>query len=295
MSMDTGLSISGGGILGVGPAHFLARLEKDLGKKSLYDTFAAFAGTSTGAICAGALAEKVTAENLEKLYKDNGKKIFKSWNRFSPMSHLLVKNAPKYDNSELKVILQDILKGCFAEWKKEVFIPAFDMLSVSNPEKVFDRGDKDIPKWFGILASTSAPTYFMPAGSDENWIDGGMFANSPVEILQAGYKKRTGKGEGKFKILSLETGMTLNVAGEGGNKSLLGWGEYILSDFVARSEKSETYKAKANLGEENVFVVSPVVTKKYQMDKLENIDEIIKIWDKEYDKVKDDLLKWLKR
>lgn len=295
MAMDTGLSISGGGILGVGPAHFLSRLEKDLGKTSLYDTFSAFAGTSTGAICVGALAEGIKANDLEKLYKENGKKIFKKWNRFSPISHLLVTHAPTYDNAELKVILQNMLKGSFSEWKKEVFVPAFDMISISNPEKVFDRGDKDIPKWFGVLASTSAPTYFMPAGKDENWIDGGMFANSPVEILQAGYKKRTGKGEGKFKILSLETGMTVTEKGEGGNKSLIGWGEYILSDFVARSERSETYKAKANLGEDNVFVVSPQVTHKYKMDKLENIDEVVKIWDAEYDKVKNDLLKWLKK
>ena len=287
--LDKVLSVSGGGILGVGPAHFLARLEKDLGKQ-LNVVFNGMGGTSTGAIIAGAVDEGIPAEQIESLYKEKGSSIFKKYTYMEKLK-ALNKPLPKYNNDELKKMLQELLSGVCSEWKKEIFIPSVDMISINNPEKVFDKGDSGIPKWFAVLASTCAPTYFMPAGSDQNWIDGGMVANNPVAITTAGYKKRAGKN--KFKVLHLETGMKINKKGEGGNKNLVSWGKYVLENFVARSETTCTYIAKEIVGEDNVFVAQPVVEHGYAMDNLDNIDEIIEIWDKYYDDVKEDLLKFL--
>lgn len=290
--LDIVLSVSGGGILGVGPAHFLARLEKDLGKK-LNVTFNGFGGTSTGAIIAGAADEGISAAEIENLYKKKGKSIFKEYSAWEKTKSLVGESLPKYDNSELKTMLKDMLKGACSDWKKEIFIPAVDMISVKNPEKVFDRGDKDIPKWFAVIASTSAPTYFMPAGGNKNWIDGGMVANNPIAVTAAGYKKKTGKE--KFKVVHIETGMMVNKKGEGGNKSLIKWGTYVLENFVARSETTNTYIAKAIVGDDNVFVCQPVVDNNFQMDDLKHIDEIIEIWDKYYESVKNDLIKFLNK
>lgn len=287
--VDVVLSVSGGGILGVGPAHFLARLEKDLGKK-LNVVFDGMGGTSTGAIIAGAVNEGISAEEIEKLYKEKGKDIFKKYTYMEKIK-ALNKPLPKYNNAALKEMLKEMLKGACSEWKKEIFIPSVDMISIKNQEKVFDKGDKDIPKWFAVLASTCAPTYFMPAGKDENWIDGGMVANNPIAITTAGYKKRAKKN--KFKVVHLETGMMVNRKGEGGNKNLVKWGTYILENFVARSETTNTYIAKAIVGEDNVFVCQPIVEHGYPMDNLDNIDEIVEIWDKYYDSVKDNLKKFL--
>lgn len=289
--LDIVLSVSGGGILGIGPAHFLKRLQKDLGK-SVNTIFKGFGGTSTGSIIAGALNEGIDIEEIENLYKEKGKDIFKDWTYMEKLKSLN-KPLPKYNNAELKKMLQEMLNGVCSEWKKEIFIPAVDMVSIKNQEKVFDRGDNDIPKWFAVLASTSAPTYFMPAGSDKNWLDGGLVANNPVAITTAGYKKRAKKE--KFKVIHLETGMLINKKGEGGNKNLVGWGKYILQEFVARSESTNTYIAKAIVGDENVFVAQPVVDHSYHMDKLEVVDEIIEVWDKYYDEVKEDLIKFIKR
>lgn len=289
--LDIVLSVSGGGILGVGPAHFLARLEKDLGKK-LNVVCKGFGGTSTGAIIAGALNEGISAEEIEKLYKEKGKSIFKSWTYLEKLK-ALNKPLPKYNNAELKSMLKDMLKGVCSEWKNEIFIPAVDMISVKNQEKVFDKGDNDIPKWFAVLCSTSAPTYFMPAGSSENWLDGGMVANNPAAITTAGYKKRSGKSN--FKVIHLETGMLIDRKGEGGNKNLLGWGKYIIENFVARSETTNTYIAKAIVGEDNLFNAQPIVEHGFPMDDLSHIDEIVEIWDKYYDEVKDDLIKFIKK
>lgn len=288
--LDIVLSVSGGGILGVGPAHFLARLEKDLGKK-LNVVFNGMGGTSTGAIIAGAVDEGIPAEQIEALYKEKGSSIFKKYTYMEKLK-ALNKPLPKYNNDELKKMLKELLPGTCNQWTKEIFIPSVDMISCKNPEKVFDKGDSDIPKWFAVLASTCAPTYFMPAGSDENWIDGGMVANNPIAITTAGYKHRAKKN--KFKVLHLETGMLVNKKGEGGNKNILKWATYILENFVARSETTNTYIAKELVGEDNVFVCQPTVDHSYAMDKLSNVDEIVEIWDKYYDSVKEDLLKFIK-
>lgn len=290
--LDIVLSVSGGGILGVGPAHFLARLEKDLGKK-LNIVFNGMGGASTGAIIAGAVNEGISATEIENLYKKKGKSIFKEYSAWEKAKSVVGESLPKYDNTELKKMLKDMLKGACSEWKKEIFIPSVDMISIKNPEKVFDRGDTDIPKWFAVLASTCAPTYFMPAGSDKNWIDGGMVANNPIAITAAGYKKKTGKT--KFKVIHLETGMLINRKGEGGNKSLIKWGTYVLENFVARSETTNTYIAKALVGDENVFVCQPVVEHGFPMDDLSHIDEIVEIWDKYYNEVGKDLIAFINK
>ncbi|MCF0214897.1 MAG: patatin-like phospholipase family protein [Fibrobacteraceae bacterium] len=288
--MDICLSVSGGGILGVGPAKFLSLLEKDLGRSTVYSTFNGFAGTSTGAIIVSLLNEKIKAADVLKLYEKDGSKIFKKYTIWDKLKEKGVQ--PKYDNSHLKKLLQEKLSGVCSQWKKEIFIPVCDMKRTNNPEKIFDRSDSETAKWFAVLASTSAPIYFIPAGADKNWIDGGLFANNPVGCLQAGYRKRTGKE--RFKILHLNTTMTLNTKGEEGNKTMLGWAAYLLQHFVARSSQSEIYKARANLGDENVFVVSPEVSKKFEMDGVAQMDDVKKIWENEYAKVKDDLLAWLR-
>lgn len=283
---DIVLSVSGGGILGVGPAHFLARLEADLGRK-LNSVFNAMGGTSTGAIVAAAVDEGIPATDIEELYKSEGRDIFKPYTYMEKLK-ALNKPLPKYNNANLRKILERMLKGTCSEWKKEIFIPAIDMISARNQEKVFDRGDEDIPKWFAVLASTSAPTYFMPAGADENWIDGGLVANNPVAIVAAGYRRKTGRN--KFRVLHLETGMFRDNRGKGGNRNIVKWGAYVLGNFVARSETTNTYIARAIVGDDNVFVARPTVTKGYSMDDLDSVDEVVRIWDEYYDSVKDSLL-----
>ena len=77
------LSVDGGGIRGIIPAHWLTRLEAELKAQksgSLLDVFDLFAGTSTGSIIAAGLSVGKSAAELCALYEVGGKKIFsKSW------------------------------------------------------------------------------------------------------------------------------------------------------------------------------------------------------------------------
>jgi predicted acylesterase/phospholipase RssA len=69
------LSIDGGGTKGLLPLHCLKKLE-ELAGKPCYELFDFYAGTSTGAIIAGALACRMTAEEIIELYRTFIKDIF---------------------------------------------------------------------------------------------------------------------------------------------------------------------------------------------------------------------------
>jgi patatin-like phospholipase/acyl hydrolase len=288
--MKLGISITGGGALGIGPLQFMRRLEADLGKK-LAVVGDAFAGTSTGSIVATGLANGMSAEQLYNLYKENLPKIFK---KVSP-TRILSKSYYRYDNAYLKSMLQANFKKHMYEFKKPVFIPV-TFLNGDSVEKVWDRGDGDTEQWFAVLSSCSAPTYFNTVsrewnGETENYCDGGMWANDPVMVLESGLMKNKAFKD-NLRILSFNTGMKHPLATLK-DKSILGWGQYILDEWIARTGMSSLYMAKANLGKDNVCPVAPEVTKKYEMDNMKIIDEISDIWDKHYDKVGAKVLKFI--
>ncbi|KAA6339086.1 hypothetical protein EZS27_012947, partial [termite gut metagenome] len=75
------LSIDGGGIKGIFPAMFLAKIEAQLkannvAKWQIYQNFDLICGTSTGGILAIALSLGIPAIELHKLYMDNADVIF---------------------------------------------------------------------------------------------------------------------------------------------------------------------------------------------------------------------------
>src|SRR6478672_8978106 len=69
------LSIDGGGIRGIIPATTLVKLEQQLGKP-VRECFDFFAGTSTGALIAAAVAAGVPATRILDIYLTRAKEIF---------------------------------------------------------------------------------------------------------------------------------------------------------------------------------------------------------------------------
>lgn len=303
MAKKLGIAISGGGMLGVGPLQFMCRLESDLGKK-LCDKSFAYGGTSTGSIIAAGLAEGKSAQELMDLYKGNLKKIFDKYSWYKRMQP----KCPTYDNSNLKKILKKefigILRdakkelrnsfgGKIKDWDKPIYIPTTHM-NGESVEKVWDLGDPETEKWFAILTSCAAPTYFdVVMDGKASYCDGGMWANDPIMVLESGLKN---DGYSNFKILSFNTGMdTPNTIS--GNQTSLGWLEYILDEWVARTGRSNYFECCANIGKDNVFRASPKHDHKIKMDRVDDktVNEVIEIWDKYYDSVRSELLEFMKR
>lgn len=289
--MKLAIAISGGGALGIGPLQFMRRLEADLGM-SLADAGFAFAGTSTGSIVAAGLCSGMSAAQLYDLYRNNLKAIFTKVSA----ARILTKNYYRYDNANLKKLLQQNFRYKMYEFKKPIYIPA-TFMNGESVEKVWDRGDGMTDQWFAVLSSCSAPTYFEPVnrtkdGKKEIYCDGGMWSNDPIMVLESGLNK-VPEFKGNYKILSFNTGMRHpNKAPD--DMSIIGWGKYILEEWVARTGRSGFFQAQANIGKENVYRVVPEVDKKYAMDDLTIIDKVSDIWDKLYNEIGAEVLAFVK-
>ena len=219
--MKLAIAISGGGALGIGPLQFMRRLEADLGM-SLADAGFAFAGTSTGSIVAAGLCSGMSAAQLYDLYRNNLKAIFTKVSA----ARILTKNYYRYDNANLKKLLQQNFRYKMYEFKKPIYIPA-TFMNGDSVEKVWDRGDGMTDQWFAVLSSCSAPTYFEPVSRTKNGVkeiycDGGMWSNDPIMVLESGLNK-VPEFKGNYKILSFNTGMRHpNKAPD--DMSIIGWG-----------------------------------------------------------------------
>ena len=304
------LSVSGGGALGIGPLQFMTRIEKELGIK-LCDVCEGYAGTSTGSIIASGLWIGMSAKQLFDLYKQNLSSIFKprkikltdsalfkkiKIKDFTPkdLALLLQENYYRYDNSDLKKLLEIHFPYKMKRYKKPLFIPT-TFMNGDSVEKVWDNNDEDTPQSFAILTSCSAPTYFDTVKKDDNeYCDGGLWANDPIMVLESGikrfctdekikkqaeYKERFADG---FKILSFNTGMVHPNKGPDG-KNIVSWLLYMVDEWIARTGNSNYFEACANIGAENIFRCAPKVSKAYDMDDLNVIDEVAKKWDEYFD------------
>lgn len=285
------ISCCGGGALGIGPLAFMCKIEQELGKK-ISDVSFAYSGTSTGAIIAAGLAEGYSAHDLFDLYRSNLSKIFTKYSWYKRIQP----TCPTYDNSNLIKILKNKFDGKIGSWKKPIFIPTTCMNGETGKsvEKIWDLGDKDIDKWFAILTSTAAPTYFDCVYDKDGkcYIDGGMWKNSPIDVLNAGLMK---SGWSNYKILNLDTGMTTPNK-DAGNKTLAGWATYLINNWIARTSYSGVYETKSIIGDENVYHASPVHDKKIDMDKVDDktINKIIEIWEKYFYDNKKEIMNFIK-
>ena len=178
------LSIDGGGIRGVFPAHILFCMAQRLGIK-IYDHFDMIAGTSTGSILAAAVACKIDLGEVITLYRDKGQDIFSRRKSLFP-----VKYQPAIQSLYGNKCLREVLKKTFHDIKLgdipiPLLLPATDIgnggvhVFKSGYSKDFTRDNKVLLRE-AILASCSAPTYFDPSKVNEYLLaDGGLWANNP--------------------------------------------------------------------------------------------------------------------
>ena len=222
------LSIDGGGIRGVFPAMFLAKLETHLKSKNkenwqVYKNFDLICGTSTGGILAIALALGIPAQELYEFYLNNANLIFGKKKGLRSL----------WRSKHSRKALEDLIKSKFEEanggteprlkdCKTNICIPIYDLLNgtpsilKTNHHPKFTR-DFHIPAYKAALATAAAPTFFDPYSTEyedlngnnipfSNKVDGGVVANNPtllgiIEAQEAFYKKLE-----NLQVLSIGTG-----------------------------------------------------------------------------------------
>jgi hypothetical protein len=204
------LSFDGGGIRGLYHAKLLESL-----KASGLDVAARtdiFAGTSTGAIIAAALAIGKEPKTISDLYTDVGEKVFPSrWWIARAVNNLTAwaSRGPSYSSAVLRDALEAQLgKGTkLGDCAKRVMIPAISLNQYKL--KVFDsanESDKKRGLVDVVLASAGAPTYFLPAKvGDTYYVDGGLCCNNPAFRAVAALF-REGVELSRIYLLSISTG-----------------------------------------------------------------------------------------
>ena len=242
------LTIDGGGIRGIVPAHILNSIVTKLGV-DLNEKFQMLAGTSTGSIIVAGLACEISTKDIVHLYKSLGKKIFvknKSYwpKNIKPAFHSL------YDSANLK----ETLKETFGDIKlgditKPLLIPSTDIgnggvhVFKSNYCEHFTR-DMDVLVRDAVLASCSAPTFFDPTIVGEYALaDGGLWANNPSLAAFIDAQRRLNIPADNIKILSVGTGHAKSYYGTDLEKKwglLNGWQRQEFISFILSLQSQST-------------------------------------------------------
>lgn len=228
------LSLSGGGYRGLYTAEVLKELENHLKIQNPNDCLANYfnliTGTSIGGIIALALAYEIPAEKIANIFDDKGEEIFKKQSCIGMFK-------AKYNSGILKDILVDLFDDALiGDLKHPVVIPAVDY-ATGNPvafktahHETFKRDWKQ--KIVDVaLATSAAPTYFKRHRIGENeYIDGGLFANSPSLVGLHEAEIFFEHPINQVKILSIGTLSAKKTINPKTNKKggLIDWGEGLL-------------------------------------------------------------------
>ena len=235
------LALDGGGIGGLFTLQVLARIqqlfrvERRQPDLVLRDVFDFFAGTSTGAIIATALAWGMTVEQVEALYVERGAEMFAKqpwhrrwwgWYRSDGLAALFRREFCEDSPGRTPALL-----GTRKLWADG--IPKYLLVVIrnastgspwpitNNPEAIYNdpaRADCNlrIPLWKLLRASTAAPTYFAPETidlGDEShiFVDGGITPfNNPalIAVLTATlpcYRIQWPTGADRLLVVSIGT------------------------------------------------------------------------------------------
>ena len=230
------LALDGGGIRGMLTLQILKRIEEVLRERAggdaafrLCDYFDLIGGTSTGSIIAAALAMGFTVDELDKLYRDLGNKVFdKGFLSFGILK-------AKFPAEPLREVLNvqfgaEKLGGSRIRTGLAIMTKRMDTRSPwivhNHPKgKFFHREqatggapNSEFLVRHVVRASTAAPHFFEPEyikvadGMEGAFVDGGVSPhnNPALQLLMLatleGYGFRWPLGEDKLMIVSVGTG-----------------------------------------------------------------------------------------
>jgi len=207
------LSIDGGGIRGILPLAFLARLEQTfLQGRSIANYFDLITGTSTGGIIALGLGKGLTATDILEIYIKRGGEVFPPLNWFQRNCQ----SASKYiinrcDRDKLDTLIDEVVgRSCLWQSKVRLCIPAaetnhFEPFIFKTPHHPDYK--KDWVKEMALVAKTTsaAPTFFSPVKGNDGYefLDGGIWANNPIMVGVADALACFDVKRENIKILSL--------------------------------------------------------------------------------------------
>ena len=267
------LAFDGGGVKGALSARILKRICEKF--PNLLDEVDLFAGTSTGSLISLSLAYGRDADFVDNLYNySNSKKIF------SPRKNNIFR--PKYSNDNLIKLLHDYFPKdlLIKDLKKYVFVPSFNVAGFSKNRweviffnnlcnnKTYNSRVIDV-----AISSSAAPTFFP---SHNNFIDGGVVANSPTAaaVFSTMNCFSSLSSGSNFRLLSIGAGNSPDkIIGDTSKWGLAQWAFHpfakMKSPFLSLVMDGSSYLEDIYCREflkDNYFRINPKVSKFVEMD-----------------------------
>lgn len=252
------LSLDGGGIKGAFTASVLATLEEDTGCAAA-DHFDLITGTSTGGIIAIGLGLGLPARKICDFYAEKGATIFPGTSLVQRAEGMLRQLfGPKHSHAVLREALEEVFGGRrFGESKCRLVIPTYDaiggrifLLKTAHHERF--RYDIDAPAVDVALATSAAPTYFaaapFPTHADASYVDGGIWANSPVMVGVTEAVAFLGVPLADLDMLSIGTTSTpFNIARHA-DSGIVQWNAGLVEVMFEGQMEADQAQAKLLLG-----------------------------------------------
>lgn len=287
------LTIDGGGIRGVFPAAFLAKLEEGL-DHPIGRYFDLIAGTSTGGIIAIGLALGMRAAEILDLYEKRGPEIFaqqhggmRGWGGRKLRGLKWRFWGPKYDAGPLESVLTDIFGDKrLGDANTRLIIPAWHhatnrvylFKTAHHPRLKTDWRERVVDV---SMATAAAPTYFRQyiTANEVGLVDGGIWANNPVGIAVVEAISMLDWPADQLKVLSIGNLEEINVAHEAYGAARFVAGREIFRVHMAGQSAGSLGIAKLLTGEEHdrkaiYRIFQPVPKDLYDLDDTRKIPEI---------------------
>ena len=272
------LALDGGGTRGIYTAQLLANIEQALGRR-IRTCFDLIAGTSTGAIIAGAAVSDIPMTEIVELFETETPYIFRRrWYRIplflskypdQKLAEIIAKHIPATSLSEIETPLM-ITSSEIAKSEVHIFRSNYR----GRDSEITPTG-KDVSLQDAILASCAAPTFFAPKSVDNFLLaDGGLWANNPSTVAFTEALSVFGKEVQEVRMLSVGTGHSVNMyRNRRGWGFITGWGGAKLTSYVMTLQSQASANTAKLLLKENYLRINPEIDF-WELDTLTQLDTL---------------------
>ncbi len=280
------LALDGGGTRGIYTAQLLAKIEQAFGTP-IRTCFDLIAGTSTGAIIAGAAVSNIPMPEIVELFETETPYIFRRrWYRIplflskypnQKLAQIIAKHLPATSLRNIETPLM-ITSSEIAKSEVHIFRSNYssrDSESVST--------DKDVNLRDAILASCAAPTFFAPKSVDNFLLaDGGLWANNPSTVAFTEALSVFGKEAREIRMLSVGTGHSVNMYhNRRGWGFITGWGGAKLTSYVMTLQSQASARTAKLLLKENYLRINPEIDF-WELDTLTQLNNLKSLADRDF-------------
>ena len=282
------LALDGGGTRGIYTAQLLAKIEQTFGTR-IKTCFDLIAGTSTGAIIAGAAVSDIPMTDIVQLFETETPYIFqRRWYRIplflskypsEQLTQVIAKHIPATPLGEIATPLM-ITSSEIAKSEVHIFRSNY-----GSHDSEIPLTSKEICLRDAILASCAAPTFFAPKSVDDRLLaDGCLWANNPSTIAATEALSVFRKEAREIRMLSIGTGHSTNMYRQRrGWGFITGWGGAKLTSYVMTLQAQASAHIAKLLLKGNYLRINPEIDR-WEIDTLTQSNNLKSLAERDFER-----------